>query len=190
MWTHLLQTKHLHLNKHQTQNTWTLLILSSCPSLSITAMLSCSGRPSFSQLRVGGGRPVAIHSSSSTLSTATSCLSGDEEPDILGGSMGKYIISVCSTYIRFKYLYQILCINRSTAFPQETLHTLANVLCPLNKLCILSFSSQNACDPMQMLHSKYNVWQGNTKVLREKAKALKHNFYLQSQFFLTITISL
>lgn len=95
--TNAKQAKHLHLSKPQIQRTWTLLILSSCPSLSIIAMLSCSGRPSFSQLRVGGGRPVAIHSSSSTLSTATSCSSGDEEPEILGGSnMIRF-----NNYIRF-----------------------------------------------------------------------------------------
>lgn len=105
--TNAKQAKHLHLNKPQIQITWTLLILSSCPSLSIIAMLSCSGRPSFSQLRVGGGRPVAVHSSSSTLSTATSCSSGDEEPEIFGGSnMGKYILRF-NTYIRF-YAFMLL----------------------------------------------------------------------------------
>lgn len=44
------------------------------------------GRPSLSQLRVGGGTPMDEHFSSSGLSTAMVISSGELELDIFGGS--------------------------------------------------------------------------------------------------------
>lgn len=65
--------------------TWTLLILIKFPSCWTISDLSM-GRPSLSQLRVGGGTPTAEHSSSSGLLTAMVSSSGELELTIFGGS--------------------------------------------------------------------------------------------------------
>lgn len=44
------------------------------------------GRPSLSQVRVGGGTPIAEHSKSSGLFTAMVSSSGELDTDIFGGS--------------------------------------------------------------------------------------------------------
>lgn len=66
--------------------TWTLLILTNCPS-SWTMSDPAKGRPSLSQLRVGGGAPTAVHSSSSGLFTAMVSSSGVLDLEISGGSV-------------------------------------------------------------------------------------------------------
>lgn len=68
--------------------TWTLLILTKCPSC-WTMSFASKGRPSLSQVRVGGGTPTAEHSNSSGLFTAMVSSSGALELDILGGSRVK-----------------------------------------------------------------------------------------------------
>lgn len=52
-------------------------------------LFASKGRPSLSQVRVGGGTPTAEHSNSSGLFTAMVSSSGALELDILGGSRVK-----------------------------------------------------------------------------------------------------
>lgn len=83
----LLQKKPSSLQRWtiNTLLTWTLLILTKCPSC-WTISLRSKGWPSLSQVRVGGGTPVAEHSSSRGLFTAMVSSSGELELVIFGGS--------------------------------------------------------------------------------------------------------